>query len=183
MGITALCFSSCIATHSPIQTGNFTPLSSTPCQDKPTYIHLFFEGEKIDFDYEKVGLIESTSSGTSFTEAILDDMKYQAWQNCADGIIQIKKTQKYWESSAVTDSNHVRNDVYNTTSFTGIAVRILPDATISKKYENKIDTSFISRVHANQEQKKQVQKKAVSSVIVLWFVTIVVSLAVLSSMQ
>lgn len=46
-------FNSCAIGYSVEK--NFTPLTTTSCDTIPQNIELFFEGEKINFDYEKIG--------------------------------------------------------------------------------------------------------------------------------
>ena len=54
--ISTLFLNSCAIGYSVDKT--FTPLSTVNCDTTPENVTLFFEGEKIDFEYEKIGLIE-----------------------------------------------------------------------------------------------------------------------------
>ena len=80
-------------------------------------------------------------------------MKYQAWINCDNAIINVKKSNLKRETgNLLTDKENPT--YYNSNTFSGIAVRIRNDSS------NKIDTSFVKVVKLKQEsQESQMQNE------------------------
>ncbi len=71
---------------------------------KADKIYLFFQGEPIDFNYRKIGLIESQGHRYANNALKLDIMKYQAWNNYANAIINISDGLKPIETRRIMDS-------------------------------------------------------------------------------
>ena len=127
-------------------TGQFARLSNVPCLEKPNHVHLFFGGETIDFDYEKVGFVEAGGEGQDSNATTLNYLKYQAWQHCADAVIQVEKNYKYREESSSDRSGGVYSDAV----FTGVAVKVQRDSAFIAKYERRTDTTFAAFVRKEQ---------------------------------
>ncbi len=119
---------------------NFTKLNSDTCSQKANKIKLYFDNEKIDFEYEKIGFVEAIGSQYSSNEEIIDHLKYTAWSNCANAIINIKTDFKERESGTLL-SDKESIDKYSGKVFNGIAVRILNDTN-----KTTADTSFVNKV-------------------------------------
>lgn len=131
----------------------YTKLKKVDCDEKPTNIHLFFNVENIDFDYEKIGIVEVKGKENESTENIINHLKYKAWSNCANGIININKnvsTRKRGDNLMDLidfSEDRARNlDIYDAKFYTGVAVRIKKDTAFLAKYGNDIDTTFVEKV-------------------------------------
>lgn len=114
---------SCGYGHSIAQ--NFTPLDTTAktinCEKKPENIELVFEGEKVNFEYDKVGLIEVQGESFSNDKEILEKIKLLAKNNCCDAIINLKRDRTNRQSGLLFTTEYDRN--YSAITFHGIAVR------------------------------------------------------------
>ncbi|MEO4006611.1 hypothetical protein [Flavobacterium sp. CAU 1735] len=101
----------------------FTPLTETieACATPPEQVDLFFEGEKIDFDYVKIGLIQVEGAIDTSQEELIIKLKKGAQSKCADAIIGIKKVYQTREKGLLfTD---VKPEAYSSEVFYGVAVR------------------------------------------------------------
>jgi len=101
----------------------FTPLTETieVCTTPPEQVGLFFEGEKIDFDYVKIGLIQVEGTMDTPQKELITKLKKGAQSKCADAIIGIKKVYQTREKGLLfTD---VKPEVYSSEVFYGVAVR------------------------------------------------------------
>lgn len=146
---------------------DYTKLSDLPCNDRPNNVFLFFEGENIDFQYQKMAIIEVDGEKYSDNTAILNQLKCSAWSNCADGIINVKKTYKNREMGVI--GNDKSKEVYTSSVFTGIAVKIKQDSSFTKKYGCSVDTSFLTPIRAYYENKAEDSKfKFVGGLIGTW---------------
>ena len=100
---------------------NFTPLSTLNCESTPENVVLFFEGEKIDFEYEKIGLIEIQGQYSSTDTELIEEVKKMAKSKCCDIVINLKKSYVYRDKKLLfTD---VPNEKYTSIVYNGIAVR------------------------------------------------------------
>lgn len=117
----------------------FTPLTSTPCEQRPESVALFFEGELYPSAYEKVGLVESKGANHASDQEVIDRLKYQAWMHCANAIILVKKsyTQRH-----DLDANEIYPDP--ATVYSGVAVRIAEKDTATYELD------FVQRVQDQQ---------------------------------
>ncbi|MFT3687380.1 MAG: hypothetical protein QM783_21070 [Phycisphaerales bacterium] len=74
---------------------NFTPLDTTVktinCETQPQNVELVFEGEKVNFEYEKVGLIEVQGDWASNDKEVMEKITALAKTNCCDAIINLKR--------------------------------------------------------------------------------------------
>lgn len=153
-------------------------LSDVICEEEPTQIYLFFAGENIDFKYQKIALIEAVGNEYSSNEKILDHLKYEAWRNCANAIINIENNFK--ERTTGLSLNDSSEDVYSVPVFTGIAVKIEKDSAFISSHGNAIDTSFVAQVradHAAKVQQASTQNIAILVIIALGVFVLLASLA------
>ncbi len=56
--------------------------------DKP--VAVFFDGEPLTFEYDKMGIIEVKGDQYCTTANLLDHLKYEAMKNGANGVIGVK---------------------------------------------------------------------------------------------
>lgn len=120
--------------YSQFNTTKFTKLTTDSCINKTEEVYLFFEGEKIDFEYKKIGFIEVKPWFSD--EDFQTKFKNVAYQNCSNVVINIKKDYVYSGSSEFNSSYSV---------YSGLAVYVKTDSIFEKKYGNIRDTSFIRR--------------------------------------
>jgi hypothetical protein len=112
---------SCLGYHSK---EIFTPLKEdfkADCTTQPPEVQLLFEGEPVDFIYEKVGLIEVQAEYTGKELDQLKKLTALAKSKCCDAVIGIKKGYVTREMGLVFTTEP--NQSYEAVSFTGIAVK------------------------------------------------------------
>lgn len=117
--IVLIFFNSCAIGYSVEK--NFTPLTATTCDTISQNIELFFEGEKINFEYEKIGLIEIKGEYSSTNDELIEEVKKMAKSKCCDAVINLKKN--YVERDKILLFTDVPNEKYTSTIYNGIAVR------------------------------------------------------------
>lgn len=93
LSIIALTLNSCGYGYST--TERFTPFDPSQkdikCNYIPEKVDLYFEGEKIDFEYEKLGVIEVTGQQYANDAEMLEKLKKLAKEKCCDAIINLKR--------------------------------------------------------------------------------------------
>jgi len=101
----------------------FTPLKTDykdNCPSPPTEVQLLFEGEPVNFQYERVGLIEVQAEYTGREEDQLKTITNLAKSKCCDAVIGIKKGYVTREMGLVFTTEP--NQTFQAVSFSGIAV-------------------------------------------------------------
>lgn len=99
----------------------FTPLSNeVKCEAKPTEVELYFEGETINFEYEKVGLIEAKGGYTDNEKEIIPALKKEAANKCCNAIIGLKKGYLTEEMGILFTTE--KPEKYQAIVYNGIAV-------------------------------------------------------------
>lgn len=101
----------------------FTPLTTLNCDTIPSKVNLYFEGEKIDFEYEKIGLIEIQGNYSSKDVDLIEEVKKIASSKCCDAVINLKKN--YIDRDKKLLFTDVPDEKYTSTVYNGIAVRKL----------------------------------------------------------
>lgn len=102
----------------------FTSTSQEPCLGRESEIQIFPSSAQLDFNYQKIGLIELNLGPNSNKEIKIDRLKYEAWKNCANAVIHVS-----------TDYNY------------GLAIRIEKDARFFVGYPENLDSSFNSQIN------------------------------------
>lgn len=156
----------------------YSSISTLPCENRSDQIYLFFAGEDIDFRYQKLGFIEVTGEASASLDEVMYRLKYEAWKNCANGIIQLSNINKHSYSTTGESVSSTRLKVYQ-----GIAVHIdtdaefyfengyQPDSTLAKTYQKEV---------LLQTRKTEMKKKEVP---ILIFLGITIAAAVVVSNQ
>jgi hypothetical protein len=128
-----LTLQSCGYGHSVVQ--NFTPFDTTAktinCETKIENVELVFEGEKVNFEYDKIGLIEVQGESFSNDKEVMEKIKALAKTNCCDAIINLKRDRTNRESGLLFTTEYDHS--YSAITFHGIAVR--------KKATNQVSES------------------------------------------
>lgn len=143
----------CFVPFGNSSTDAFTPLQKEKLSTKPEAVTLYFEGESVPFPYEKRGLVEVRGSDEATVASLLDRLKYAAYQDGADAVIQIKKTYTYREKGILADvlDQDRKKDMYESVTFNGIAVKVLYDSTYKKPKYSIPDTLFLKTVNRENE--------------------------------
>lgn len=143
---------SCVVTYGEDNFSRITRVNEIECNEKADRMYLFFEGEPIDYTYERIGLVEANGDQYTKDEVVLDYLKYEAWNACANAIININRDFKTREEGYVLD-NKDDIDLYDATVFSGLAVRIHTDSAFVAKYGTGLDTSFKQAVVEDTNQR------------------------------
>jgi hypothetical protein len=125
---------------------DYTATSEDQYKNESGKVDLFFEGAYINRSHKQIGFVEARGNPTSTTKELLSFLKYQAYRNGADAVINIKKETIIDETGYLSGDNPV--EIYSSPSFYGIAVKYLdspPDSGLAA-----VDTSFITQVKGQQ---------------------------------
>lgn len=100
----------------------FTPLTEAvpTCEKQPEQVELYFDGEKTDFDYVKIGLIQIEGAINTQQAELIERFKKLAKSKCANAIIGIKKVYKTREQGLIGIDE--KPEAYTSEVFYGIAV-------------------------------------------------------------
>lgn len=159
--------SSCMVTYGDNNYSRITKVNEIECVDKAERMYLFFEGEPIDYTYERIGLVEANGNRFTSNDLVMDYLKYEAWNACANAIINIKRDFKTREEGSMLDDED-DTDFYDATVYSGLAVRIDTDTEFISKYGNGLDTSFRQAVANDMNQQiKESNTQATASVVLL----------------
>lgn len=99
----------------------FTPLTTLNCDTIPSKVELYFEGEKIDFEYEKIGLIEIQGNYSSKDSELIEEVKKLASSKCCNAVINLKKN--YVDRDKKLLFTDVPDEKYTSMVYNGIAIR------------------------------------------------------------
>lgn len=139
-----LVFPSCLMQYGNTVTQNFTKISNDSCDNRPGSIFLFYEGEKTDFLFKRVGLIEVIGAEGTTDEELLNRLKYQAYLNCANAIINVQLLSMSRETGFVSDPKTKRS--YLAKRYSGLAIR-MPDIEYSSgKYGSSTNTAYLPAI-------------------------------------
>ena len=72
----------------------YAPIQQDSCPQGSDRMYLFFEGEPIDYTYKKLGIVEAEAGNSVSTWQMLNCLKYEAWNNCANAVIAITEKSK-----------------------------------------------------------------------------------------
>lgn len=100
----------------------FTPLTETipVCEKQPETVELYFDGEKTDFEYVKIGLIQIEGAKDTSQLELINKFKKLAQSKCADAIMGIKKMYKTREKGLLFLDD--KPEEYSSEVFYGIAI-------------------------------------------------------------
>ena len=147
LALLSACVISCTPYGHRTQSG-FSKLGQDTCSQKPQKVDLYFAGENVQFEYEKVGLVEALGGESASPQEVLDYLKYEAWRNCADAIIGIETNSATRERDTpfLTETQQYRSRVYS-----GLAVKYksMPLRPI------QTDTSFLKTIRNNDAAQKK----------------------------
>ncbi len=169
--------SSCVV-YGEHTTSDFAPIVEKPCLHKEENgMYLFTENEEINFAYEKIGIVEAAGGEFAKLDEVLDELKYLAWNNCANGIINIKRKSSIRETGTTFMDDE---ETYASKLLTGTAVRIVvDDEFINDQAGNQSSLDFVQNVEARKiQESKQTETEASAGVIALILSVIVAIMAI-----
>ncbi len=141
-------FLSCSSYSKQYPISEYTPIAQKPCNELDSSLYLFFEGEKLDFNYTKIGYVEVVGSKYDTDFELLNHLKYKAFSNCANGLINIETGYKQREERLTDDNNN--KVFYDAKYYKALAVRINTNSTfLSQHHSESIATSRLE----NTDQK------------------------------
>lgn len=157
-------FTGCAMTRGDYIKSEYTQLNEVECQEPQPQMYLFFEGEPLDFDYTRLGHVEAIGDRYADNDEVLDHLKYEARENCANGIINIRKGIRDRTEGVGLSAENDRP--YDAHTFHGVAVQIDTDTTFLKKYGDQTDTTYIEEVETTLEkERKQTGTQVVVSIL------------------
>jgi hypothetical protein len=141
---------------------SFKKISNYSYRTKLKNVFLFFEGDTLDFKYKQLGSIEVSGRDFEDDTAMIDRLKFTAYQNCANAVIQIstQRAEKNYGGDFRTDAR-----TYIRKTYRGIAVRIESDSLYkSNHFGNASDISFIKNTFIyNHERRKKAKITLISA--------------------
>ncbi|MFC4817264.1 hypothetical protein [Flavobacterium sp. GCM10023249] len=91
------------------------------CEKTDMEVSLYFESEPINFEYEKIGLIEVQGSDYHNDLDVINKLKALSKSKCCDAIIGIKKNYVIRDSGFLFDKEPLEK--YSAITYSGIAVK------------------------------------------------------------
>lgn len=93
------------------------------CLKSDLEVKLYFDGESINFEYEKIGLVTANGSSSANDKDVLEELKRQAKKKCCDAIIGIKNSIVNRESGLAFVTKPEDEYKYNSITYSGIAIK------------------------------------------------------------
>jgi hypothetical protein len=138
-----LLFAACSSSNYINVSANFTETNKMPAKEKQKQVIVFLEGEKADFKYTSIGMVEAVGIKNAPNSDILAELKYEAWQHGANAIINVKTSNGTTEEKTVGEAMKGEpGRIFPTKTFTGVAVHI-DAADMPTAFANRVDTSFV----------------------------------------
>lgn len=149
---------SCGSTQYIPMSTSYTKLRDIPCPnnlDSISHFFSYYDGEQLDFKYTAIGHL-SSSNGNFYEGDPLDNLKYYAAKQCADGIVNLNmnsnqgtysSTDYTYEKKSCSKKyeyvSHTNYHNYNIRNFTALAVKLseqIPNAGPPRQ-----DSIFVNR--------------------------------------
>ncbi len=165
----------CLLTYGDYTGGQFTSITNETCDKKADKIYLFFEGEQLDFEYKKIGLVEANGHASASNAKVFNHLRYQAWKNCANGIINISDGYRNREEGIFFSPE--TKETYSSKVFKGIAVKIKTDSAFISMYGADTDTSFVNYVIKDHDKVMEEKNRQVNQSIIGGLVIAVLTIA------
>lgn len=167
---------SCLVTYGDTNLSYYSALEKADCASLDANVHIFFEGEPLNFRYKKIGIVEAEGKDNADRTDLLNELKYQAWRHCANGIINID--DGYKERTEGVLFNNDSETVYSAKTYTGIAVQIEKDSVFCKKYGAVADTSYIAWKNEEIRKNEVRSQSQFSTSVILGAIVVLVVLIV-----
>lgn len=129
--VTPILFTSCYGYYSSVKFVDLTEKKTVltvkdeeACLKSATEVKLFFEGEPINFEYERIGLIEVNGSSSANDKEVIDELKKEAKKKCCDAVIGIRNSQVEVGQGLLFITEEKDEYKYKSITYSGIAVKI-----------------------------------------------------------
>ena len=155
---------------------SYTSLNNITYESRSENVLAFYEGSPPTEPYIQLGIVEAEGNKYASNDQMLNYLKYEALQNGADAIINVKKYYKGRETGTafdtIVDKNHKR-EVYESLVMEGLAIRFkdygsLPTET--KDYLSKKDESLYEFIESEKQEKKENVESDLSETILIWLI-------------
>jgi hypothetical protein len=138
-----LVFAACSTSDYINVSTNFTETNKMPSKAQQKQVVVFLEGEKADFKYTSIGMVEAVGIKNATNDDMLAELKYEAWQHGANAILNVKTSVGTKEEKTIGEAlRGEQGRVFPIKTFTGIAVHI-DAADMPTAFANRVDTSFV----------------------------------------
>lgn len=161
---------SCGSTQHIHMSNTYTKIQDIPCPniDSITNFFTYYDGEQIDFKYTAIGHL-TCSNGNFYEGDLLENLKYKAAKQCADGIVNLNMNSNLGTYSS-TDVSYEKKGCskkyeyvtrtsyhnYNIQNFSALAVKMTeqqPNASPPRQ-----DEVFVQRFNKAKTQPIYVEK-------------------------
>lgn len=129
--VAPILFTSCYGYYSAVKfvdlTDKKTALTLTEqeaCLKSDVDVKMYFEGEPINFEYERIGLIEVNGSSSANDKEVLDELKKEAKKKCCDAVIGIRNSKVEVGQGLLFITDEKDEYKYQSITYSGIAVKI-----------------------------------------------------------
>lgn len=136
----ALAMFSCSSSEYTQTTGKIFACKNLECVEKADNIYLLNSGNLKDLEYQIIGVVEAEGI---LEEMTLSRVKYIAWENCANAILDLK-TEK--------SNNFEEVDNFIPKKISGLAVKVNEDSIFYAKFGKLKDLKFIRDIKSSKVQ-------------------------------
>ena len=152
---------------------SFSAFSQEDCSEKTRELFVFMESEQVAFEYERIGLIEVQGGEFTSLDEVMNEMKYEAWNNCANAIINVSHSNAIRESG--TTFVEESETLYSAKVLTGLAVRIdLTDEFKAAHSSKAVSLDFIEKVDTRRTKETKTANTQVTASIIAGVVGLIV---------
>lgn len=170
--LSALLFTQCAVSYGDYNQTEYAVLNTSSLSQESRGIYLFFHGERTPFEYTTLGVVEVEGEKYTTNSKLLNQLKYAAWNNGANAIINIQTGYKDREQGVLFNDERTEN--YASKYYTGIAVQIQQDSAFWNRYHPETDISFIQEVEEYNLAEANKTAGQVLASVVAWIALIVI---------
>ncbi len=169
--------SSCFVTYGDNIQKSYTQIKIDTNQVLKKSVLLYFDNEEIKYQYIKLGYVEVKGAENSNNQELLDHLKYEAWRNGANAIINVNDNFSSRQSGTYLNKESKIN--YDSHIFKGIVVK-LNETDYNNNIDNLNDTLFINRTlnYQNHIEKRTGNQFKASLIAVALLTGLIIYLAV-----
>ncbi|MBN2011693.1 hypothetical protein JW960_20355 [candidate division KSB1 bacterium] len=147
----------CFVTHGDNNMVHYTPTTDKQYINESGVVDIYFDGVDVKREYEQIGFVEAIGSEYSSNDEILNYLKYKAYKNGADAVIQVKNNYINREEGLLIDNED--DDVYTAKVFSGVAIKYLDGTDVNVGLRQ--DTSFVNYVELDMKKNADKTEKQI----------------------
>jgi len=135
-------FSACLVTYGDNISRSYATLqpNTLPATPPNRGVPLFYEGEKVDFHYDKMGWVTVEGAQGNSQRELQDHLKFEAYKNGANALVLVKSSYKTRESGTLFSKTPPQK--YDALVLTGLAIRV-DSLTYTTIAPEDSDTGFV----------------------------------------